>query len=149
MSRRHTHAEDFDVTVEQLFDLLVTPSSIRQWWGAARAIVIKQQGGAWTAAWGENEDDPDYISHSTIQSYEPPHRLVLCDNNYYAKSGALPFEAEFITEFLITKTKHGSRLQVTQNGFPLSEIADDYYQACEAGWKDTFAGLRTFLESKN
>jgi hypothetical protein len=45
--------------------LLVTPSAIRAWWGAARAIVLAQENGAWAAAWGADEDRPDY-----------PHRLT-------------------------------------------------------------------------
>ncbi len=36
--------------------------------------------------------------------------------------------------------------EVIQSGFPLESIADDFYAACEKGWKDTFAMMRLFVE---
>ena len=44
----------------------------------------------------------------------------------------------------------GSLLRVTQDGFPLDSIADDFYKECEIGWKNTFEGIRRYLsESKS
>jgi uncharacterized protein YndB with AHSA1/START domain len=45
-----------------VFRLLLTPSAIREWWGVSRDIVTPEQGGIWVAAWGEDEDDPDYVT---------------------------------------------------------------------------------------
>ncbi len=42
-------------TVESAFQLLVTPSAIRNRWSATRAIAIPGRNGTWTAAWGEPE----------------------------------------------------------------------------------------------
>ncbi len=57
-TRKHVHEETFPVAPAQLFAVLHTPSAIRQWWGAARAIVLPEPGGLWAAAWGDAEDDP-------------------------------------------------------------------------------------------
>jgi len=60
-TRKHIHEETFDVTPEVIFDLLVTPSTIRQWWGASHVIIDRQQGGLWVGLWGD-EDSPEYIT---------------------------------------------------------------------------------------
>jgi len=132
--------------VDRVFDLLLRPESIRHWWGAARAIVLPERGGTWAAAWGDDENAPDYISVATILELERPNRLVLGDFRYYAKTGKLPFDAQFVTEFVVSRQPGGASLQVTQDGFPGGPEADEYYSACETGWRDTFAGIRKFLD---
>ena len=140
--RRHVHEEVFPVPPEKLFPLLHTPSAIRQWWGAARAIVLPERGGVWTATWGGSEDDPDYVTMATIREFEPPSRLVLSDYRYRARSGPLPFRADFVTEFLVAPHPEGSTLRVCQDGFPAGPEADEFYSACGDGWRNTFTGIR-------
>lgn len=131
---------------EQVFDLLCTPSSIRRWWGVDRAIIIPELGGLWVAAWGQEEDDPEYVTAATISRFEPPSCLELSDYRYRSKSGPLPFDADFVTVFDIDSHRDGSLLKVTQHGFPSEESADAYYQACQQGWIDTFEGISQFLQ---
>jgi len=97
------------------------------------------------AAWGENEDAPDYITAATIKVFDPPRRLVLGDFRYYARSGPLPFEADFNTEFSVRPNAEGTLLRVVQDGFPVESVADDFYAGCERGWRDTFTGIRRYL----
>ncbi len=144
-TRRHVHEETFPVRPEALFALLHTPSAIRDWWGAARVVVLPGTGGIWAAAWGESEDDPEYVTVATIREFEPPSRMVLADYRYRVRSGPLPFEADFVTEFLVVPHEPGSRLRVTQDGFPADPVADAFYAGCERGWRDTFAGIRRHL----
>jgi uncharacterized protein YndB with AHSA1/START domain len=147
-TRKHVHEEVFPAAPERVFALLHTPSAIRRWWGAARAVVLPQPGGVWAAAWGEAEDDPDYTTAATIRAFEPPRLLVLTDYRYRAKSGPLPFAAEFVTEFLVLPHPEGAALRVTQDGFPAGREADLFYTACEKGWRDTFAGVRSYLSEQ-
>jgi uncharacterized protein YndB with AHSA1/START domain len=144
-TRKHVHEEVFAASAERLFALLHTPSAIRGWWGCTRAIVLAEPGGIWTATWGDSEDDPDYITAATIRDFDPPRRLVLSDYRYRAKSGPLPFAADFVTEFLVLPQEDGAALHVTQDGFPAGCEADAFYAACARGWRDTFAGIRKFL----
>ncbi len=144
-TRRHVHEEMFPVPPETLFALLHTPSAIRQWWGAARAIVLPEKGGIWSATWGDSEDDPDYVTMATIREFEPPRRMVLGDYRYRARSGPLPFRADFVTEFLVAPHPEGSTLRVCQDGFPAGPEADEFYSACGDGWRNTFTGIRRFL----
>ena len=144
-TRDHVLEEAFHATPERLFALLVTPSAICSWWSAASAIVMPCAGGLWAARWGA-EDDPDYVTSATLEVFEPPRRLVMADYAYWAKSGPLPFEAEFRTEFLVTARDGGASLRVTQAGFPAGPEGDEFYAGCQQGWRDTFAGIRRFLE---
>ena len=147
-TRKHVHEESFAVAPEQLFALLHTPSAIRHWWGAARAVVLPEREGLWSAAWGEAEDDPDYITVATIRDFDPPRRLVLTDYRYRARTGPLPFDADFVTEFTVAPHPEGAVLRVSQDGFPSGPEADEFYAGCEKGWRDTFAGIRRYLASR-
>ncbi len=144
-TRKHVHEESFPVAPEQLFALLHTPSAIREWWGAARAVVLPEAGGLWAATWGDSEDDPDYVTVATIQAFEPPRRMVLADYRYRAKAGPLPFQAQCVTEFRVAPHPEGALLRVVQDGFPVEGEADEFYIACAQGWLATFAGIRRFL----
>lgn len=146
-TRSHFHAESFEVTAERLFDLLITSSSIRHWWGASQAIVDAREGGVWTAAWGD-EDDPDYISTATLVEFDPPRKLVMKYGVYYAKTGSLPFEFSKDALTIFTVEPDGDRcvLSVEQTGFPHKPVADQFFEACKTGWKNTFLSIREYLK---
>ena len=144
-TRCHVHEEQFNTSPERLFAILHTPSAIREWWNVSRAIVLAQPGGIWAATWGDDEDNPDYITAAKIREFEPPRRMVLTDYRYLAKTGPLPFRANFVTEFVVVPQSDGAILRVTQDGFPAGPEADEFYRGCEIGWRNTFAGIRRFL----
>ena len=150
MSVRHHTAEiDLPAAPERVFSLLHTPSAIRGWWHASRAIVVPRTGGVWAAAWGDDEDAPDYLTSAIVEVFEPPRRLRLTDYRYVAQSGELPFEADFSVEFEVVPHISGSRLRVTQSGFPAAPVADEFLADCETGWHDTLASIRRFLASED
>jgi uncharacterized protein YndB with AHSA1/START domain len=144
-TRCHVHEIELPASPEQVFALLHTPSAIRGWWSASRAIVLAKEGGMWAATWGGSEDQPDYITVARIAAFDPPRRLVLTDYRYLAKDGPLPFQADFVTEFTVTPRPQGCTLRVSQDGFPTESVADAFYAGCEVGWKNTFEGVRRFL----
>lgn len=130
---------------QQVFDALIRPSAICQWWQARRAIVFPEVSGIWIASWGADEDDPDYLTAARMIHFEPPHRIVLSDYDYRSRFGPLPFEAHFVTTFEVTPTESGCHLRVTQSGFPLDPVADEFFQACCLGWKTTLRNLQEFV----
>lgn len=146
-TRQIVHEEPFDRPPAEVFASLVTPSAVRQWWDADRAIIVARPGGTWAAAWGEREDDPDYVSTARIAEIDPPRRLVLAHIDYYASQGAPPFHAEFEIVFEVEARGPGCLLRVTQRGFPAGPIADGFYAGCERGWRDSFAGLRRYFDA--
>ncbi len=146
-TRRHVFEEPFAVSPERMFAALITPSSIRQWWGADKAIVLPQVGGTWVASWGENENEPDYISSFKIVEIDPPNRLMLGEGKYFARDGQPPFEMDkMTTEFIVEDRGPGMcSLRITQDGFPSEIVADDFYEACVIGWNNTFEGIRKYF----
>jgi uncharacterized protein YndB with AHSA1/START domain len=145
-TRSHVHTIELAAPARDVFPLLVTPSSIRQWWFAARAVVIAQEGGVWCAAWGDDEDHPDYMTAATIRVHDPPRRLVLEDFRYFARTGPLPFRARFTTEFTVEPRGDSCVLRVVQEGFPMESAADEFYDGSERGWRETFESIRRFVD---
>lgn len=146
-TRKHVHQIELAASPEEVFRLLVTPNAIRDWWGASRVIVLPKLNGVWAAVWG-NEDIPDYVALYKISAIEPPRRLFLTESKYFAKSGQPPFDATMTTEFIIEASALGATLRVTQDGFPDDTVADEFYVASEAGWKNTFSSLENYLASQ-
>jgi uncharacterized protein YndB with AHSA1/START domain len=146
-TRRHVHEEPFAVSAERMFEALITPSAIRSWWGATKAIVLAEVGGTWVASWGDIENEPDYISSFRIIEYEPPSRLMLGEGKYFARHGHPPFEMDkMTTEFVVESRGDGMcALRMTQDGFPSEKVADEFYDACVIGWENTFEGIRKYF----
>ena len=63
---------DLATDPQTAFDALLTPSAIRQWWSANRAIVHAVEGGIWMAAWGEQEDAPEYLCAYRLSTVHRP-----------------------------------------------------------------------------
>lgn len=146
MTREIDQEVVIDSSPEQVFEALITPSIIKKWWFAASAIVIPEEEGVYAVTWGTDEDDPDYITVSTIKEINKPHRLVLRYDNYLSKQGKLPFEADMMVAFGIETVAAGVRLTAKQTGFPLDAIANDYYQGCIQGWIDTLSSIKRIVE---
>ena len=97
------------------------------------------------AAWGEDVDNPEYVSTFTIKEIDPPGRLLLGDGKYKAHAGDPPFEMNMTTEFIVEPREEGCTLKVVNDGFPADESADEFYQACVVGWQNTFDGIRKYF----
>src|SRR3990170_5591488 len=95
-TRRHVCETELDASPETVFQLLITPTAIREWWQASRAIVDAREGGVWGAAWGSSEDDPDYTGFYRIRALLPPPRLGLPGAKNYAKNSPPPFPPHFV-----------------------------------------------------
>ena len=49
------------------------------------------------------------------------------------------------TEYTFEPPNNGCILRIVQDGFPADESADDFFEACVIGWKNTFDGLRRYF----
>ena len=147
MSTRSIQRSDFFACQPQdLFAALTLPSAIRAWWGAARAIIIPRPGGLFSAAWGDEEDAPAYVSAGIMRVFDPPHRLVISDFIYLSPTERLPFESDLTIEYVIMSVPDGTQLQITHDGFPMGPEADEFFQGCESGWGNSVDSLRAFVE---
>lgn len=147
-TREITHSEVFTANADVLFTMLITPSSIRGWWGVARAIVIAEEGGIYALTWGDDEDKPDYSSIGDIVTYMPGKTFEISNYRYTALTGKHPFSIkDMVVRFEMLPEGERTKLTVINSGFPTDKIADEFYNGCVQGWKDTFAGIRNFLET--
>ena len=131
----------------RVFDALIRPTEICQWWQASSAIVFPEQGGLWAACWGDL-DAPDYLTAATLSVFEPGRELQMSDYRYRSKSGPPPFNMDVVVRFLIQQeTNDLTLLSVEQSGFPDDPIADDFYAGCVTGWRQTLGNLARLIES--
>ena len=142
--RKQTHKVDLPVPPETAFEFLVKYAHLREWWSVSYAIVIPGEGGTWTASWGRDRNNPDYITTANISRWRPGKYLELSDYRYYARNNSIPAGADFTTRFDIKPIDEGARLIVCQSGFPDDPATDDYYKGCDEGWKRVFETLRDY-----
>lgn len=116
------------------------------WWNARTAIVMPKPGGLWMAAWGKDEDSPDYITAARLKVFDPPRRLVMHEFEYQSKSMAVPFSRQLETEFHITEQGPKTELRVMQTGFPDGSDADAFYEGCCQGWAATLQAISEFFQ---
>lgn len=146
-TRSHIHEIRLGADVETVFDALITPSAICTWWQAATAIVVAEEDGFFAAAWGD-KDKPDYITLHRITECRRPEYIVFDDTRYVTKFEPPPFELDLKTRFEVESVSASeSVLRVIQTGFPRVEAADEFYEACETGWKETFSGIEKYINS--
>ena len=147
MSREVTQKIEITQEQESIFNALLSPTAIAQWWGAQSAIITKENNGIYAVSWGDNLDDPEFVTVSFIRDYAPPHGLSLEYFSYVAKSGKLPFKAKMTVHFAINPIDTSTcELEVKQKGIPNEPIADDYYNGCKIGWDQVLTNLKTFCE---
>lgn len=148
MSRKIEQGIEIRDTREHIFESLLNPSSIMKWWQAKTAIIIKENNGIYAVSWGNDLDDPDFITVSHFKNFDPPKEFSLEYSSYYAKSGNLPFEAPMITNFKINQLSDTvCDLQVVQSGIPDDAMADEYYDGCKKGWKQVLANIKDYCEN--
>ena len=147
MARQIVKVISINASKEDVFNALISPSMIKKWWFANSAIVLPETGGTYTVSWGENEDNPDYITICKILEIQAPKKLKLEYEHYFSKFGEMPFEAEFEVVFELEGISNQTNLKVTQTGFPDNSIADPYLDGCVKGWNDTCASLKNTIEN--
>lgn len=139
----HTSAD-----IETAFSALLSPGMIQRWWFAKTAIVLPEKGGIYAVTWGEDIDNPDYISVATVSEIEEPERLLLTEFQYHSREGTLPFKADLQLEFTLAKNSSGTAITVRQTGFPEDKAADEFYNSCIQGWTDTMTSFTSVLNGK-
>ena len=145
-ARRHILEEPFGVPPERMFKILITPSAIRSWWGASSVVIDARAGGSWVTASGERDTDADFISSFKIIEFDPPKRMLLGSGKYYTGSN-WPIKTNITTEMIIEEVPAGCILRIIQELSPPDPLLDDYFDACVAGWQNSFEGMRNYLHN--
>lgn len=143
-SRRQILEEPFGVTPKRMFEILTTPSAIRSWWGATSVVIDAREGGSWVTSSGEGDKDADYINSFVITEYDAPNRLLLGSGKYYSGDN-WPIQTNMTTEFIVEPQPSGCILRIVQELDPADPLLDDYFDACIAGWQNSFEGIRNYI----
>lgn len=141
-TRSQWHEIELPVPPAALFNLLLSPKAIRGKWNNTAAVVTEVDG-AWVIAWGQRENDPDYVSGARIKSFQAPKLVKLAFEYARSRSGALPFANGMMAELTIQQKGAGSLLRVTHAGLPADN--DDYFNAVADGWRAALQGLGALL----
>jgi len=148
MKRSVKEEIEINASCQSIFDALVTPSAIQKYWGVHSVIIIPEENGILCMTWGDDFDNPNYVTVSRIEEIEPPNKLVLKYENYKSGNNSLPFDAKMKVHYKISTHQKTSILSVIQSGFPDDPKADDYFQGCIEGWKRTLASIKLFIEDQ-
>lgn len=147
MSREIKQTIEINEVPKNIFNALLHPSAISEWWGAKTAIVVKENNGIYAVSWGDNIDAPDFVTVSTIKNLLPSTGFSLKYVSYMAKTGSLPFEAKMMVHFAIKPFNTSiCLLTVNQTGIPDDPIADDYYEGCINGWTQVLKNIKAYCE---
>ena len=142
--RREEISEPFAVTPERMFEILITPAAVRGWFGASTAVIDPRKGGSWVAAYGEGEGDRDFVNSFRILEYDPPRRLFLGAGKLLTEN-KWPIATNITTDLLVEPHPGGCTLRIIQELDPHDALLDDYFDACIAGWQNSFEGIRNYL----
>jgi len=145
-TRRQILEEPFGVSPERMFEVLITPRAIRSWWGASSVILDPRKGGSFIAATGDGDSKSEYMNAFEILEFEPPSRMILGGGKYYAGAN-WPIRTNMTTEFLIEPHPAGCSLQIVVELDPADPLLDDFFDACVAGWQNSFEGIRNYIHN--
>ena len=146
MSRKIKREIRVDNTGGKVFKALVTPSTVKKWWGASQVIIVPDEGGTYALSWGDDIDKPEYVATAKIDSFKPNVELHLTDYTYLKGEEYLPFKAHFRVEFKVECYNNYCILVVTHSGFPKDKKADSFYNECIVGWDETLENLKELIE---
>lgn len=138
--------ELFGCTPERMFEVLTFPNAIRSWWGASLVVIDPRKGGTWVTAAGDGENESEFINSFDILEFDPPNRMMLGGGKYFAGTN-WPIKTGMTTEFLVDAVPTGCTLRIVQELTPADALLDDYFDACVAGWQNSFEGIRNYLHN--
>ncbi|MBZ9729247.1 SRPBCC domain-containing protein [Salegentibacter sp. JZCK2] len=147
MSRKINKEIRIDSNGSKVFNALITPGLLKEWWGASQAIVVPDENGVFALSWGENIDKPDYTIDAQISEFKPHIKLTLSDYHYLVENEYLPFKAKFKVKFRIECETNYCILRLEHSGFPGESNADSFYAECEKGWNESLKSLKNLMEN--
>jgi len=143
-TRRQILEELFGVTPERMFQILTEPSAIRSWWGASTVVIDARKGGSWVTAAGEDDKGSDFVNSWVIVEYDPPTRMVLGSGKYFTGNN-WPIQTNMTTELIVEPQPAGCVLRIVQELSPADPLLEDFFDACVAGWQNSFEGIRNYI----
>ena len=146
-TRRHVLEESFGVTPERMFEILTTPKAIRSLVGSdVGGNRCTRKGGSLGHGGRRRRSDTEFINSFEILEFDPPKRMLLGSGKYFAGTN-WPIRTNMTTEMLIEPQPTGCILMIIQELSPADPLLDDFFDACVAGWQNSFEGMRNYLHN--
>jgi len=145
-TRRQILEEPFGIMPERMFDILTKASAIRSWWGASTVVIDPRQGGSWVTASGDAEKSAEFVNSFEILEFDPPNRMLLGAGKYFAGEN-WPIQTNMTTELIVEPQPEGCILRIVQELSPADPLLDDFFDACVAGWQNSFEGIRNYIHN--
>jgi uncharacterized protein YndB with AHSA1/START domain len=122
---------------ERVWSALTEPSEHIRWFPTRRAELDLRPGGGASFVWEESADE------AVVDVVAPPTRLVF---RWRPAGVDRPYTT---VSFELEEFEEGTRLTLVETGFASlpDRIARRSQQANDAGWRDEFAELKTYLEA--
>ena len=86
------------------------------------------------------------VAPPPILEFDPPHRMLLGSGKYFAGNN-WPIRTNMTTDLLIEPQPEGCILRIVQELAPPDELLNDFFDACVAGWQNSFEGMRNYLHN--
>ena len=131
-----------------IFNAIISPSLIKQWWYVHTAIVVPELNGIYALAWGESIDRPDYVTVSRLSEYEFGKKISMANESYFSPHGDLPFNSDLVATLSLEVDGAETILKVLQTGIPTDAVADDFYEGTVKGWETTLLSLKNVAEDE-
>jgi len=137
-TRSHEHRVEIRTPLERVWQALVDPKDVTNWY-VLEARITPGKGGRYWVSFGPKQDGEARIEH-----WEPPVRLRLVQIPHDDKSSKL--SEPIAEEYFLERQGDLTVLRMVQSGIPDTADWDDYFDGTKDGWDLFFAGLGHYLE---
>ena len=95
---------------------------------------------------GDGDKDAAYVNSFEILEFDPPDRILLGAGKYFAGNN-WPIETNMTTELIVEAEPEGCVLRIVQELSPADPLLEDFFDACVAGWQNSFEGIRNYIHN--
>jgi len=137
-ARGYAHRVDIGAALDDVWQALLDPKLLAQWYGVG-ARIDRREGGSYWIRVGE-----DLVREAHIDVYRPPNRLRLI----YMPLAELPDEGVVVDDFLIDQAHDDAPvvLRLLGSGIPENRAWDPMYVRLRVGWERALIRLKALLE---
>lgn len=139
-----------DAPSPQVFDHFFSPTALRVWWQAARAIVTPVPFGVYAIEWAPTVHEDDVLGtlggvlHGTVVEAQRGHGFLVADAYWVPPRGAAL--GPMVLQVDLRAEGAGCRVHVRQEGHDRSPRWDRYYRIISHGWDVSLAALKRYAE---
>ena len=131
----------------EVFENLITPTDIGEWWNADSVIVTPEKGGVWILSRGPDEDELDFVISGRIQIIDSPNHLQLQELYCLRGSESSAGDPDMFCQFELESLQNGTKLRFTHGGIASKSSFDQFFIIWKEIWKNSLSSLKTYSES--